>query len=70
MLHDESHCSLFGEQGLKDLLIDFGFQVDCIDNPFFDTEYFTMDNLERLFDTSKVSPPFYGNIMSIYATKK
>ena len=70
MLHDESHCSLFGEQGLKDLLIDFGFQVDYIDNPFFDTEYFTMDNLERLFDTSKVSPPFYGNIMSIYATKK
>ncbi len=70
MLHDKTHCSLFGDKGLSDLLTDFGFQIESIDYPFFDTEYFTMENLERLFDTSKVSPAFYGNIMTIYATKK
>lgn len=70
MLHDQTHCSLFGNQGLSDLLSDHGFQVEYTDYPFFDTEYFTMNNLERTFDTNKVSPPFYGNIMSVYATKK
>ena len=70
MLHDKTHCSLFGDRGLSDLLSDFGFQIDKIGYPFFDTEYHTMENFARTFDTSKVSPPFYGNIMSIYATKK
>jgi 2-polyprenyl-3-methyl-5-hydroxy-6-metoxy-1,4-benzoquinol methylase len=70
MLHDKTHCSLFGEHGLKDILEDFGFKVKKIENPFFNTEYFTMKNLERVFDISKVSPPFYGNIMTMYVTKK
>lgn len=70
LLHDKTHCSLFGDRGLCDLLNDHGFQIDKIDHPFFETKYFTMENLARMFDTSKVSPPFYGNIMTIYATKK
>jgi CMP-N-acetylneuraminic acid synthetase/2-polyprenyl-3-methyl-5-hydroxy-6-metoxy-1,4-benzoquinol methylase len=70
MLHDQTHCSLFGSDGLKDLLEDSGFKVNNIEYPFFNTEYFTMENMERLFDTSKVSPPFYGNIMTMYVTKK
>ena len=70
LLHDKTHCSLFGDRGLCDLLNDHGFQIDKIDHPFFETKYFTMENLARMFDTTKVSPPFYGNIMTIYATKK
>jgi CMP-N-acetylneuraminic acid synthetase/SAM-dependent methyltransferase len=70
MLHDKTHCSLFSDRGLSDLLHDHGFQVDHIDYPFFDTEYFTIDNLSKLFDVTKMSPAFYGNIMTIYATKK
>ena len=70
MLHDKTHISLFSDFSLKDLLEDSGFQVDKIDYPFFETEYFTKENMDRIFDTSKVSPPFYGNFMTIYATKK
>jgi SAM-dependent methyltransferase len=70
MLHDKTHCSLFSDFSLSEMLRDFGFQVDRIEYPFFDTEYFTMENLKRLFDTQQMSPPFYGNIMTLYATKK
>jgi len=70
MLHDKTHCSLFGDRGLSDLLYDHGFQIDKIDYPFFDTKYFTMENFSRMFDITKISPAFYGNIMTIYATKK
>ena len=55
---------------LRDLLEDSGFQVDKIDYPFFETEYFTKENLNRIFDTSKVSPVFYGNFMTLYAIKR
>tara|TARA_B100000795_G_scaffold258633_1_gene232869 strand:- start:477 stop:1850 length:1374 start_codon:yes stop_codon:yes gene_type:complete len=70
MLHDKTHISLFSDFSLKDLLEDSGFQVDKIDYPFFETEYFNKNNIDRIFDISQVSPPFYGNFMTIYATKK
>ena len=70
MLHDKTHISLFSDFSLRDLLEDSGFQVDKIEYPFFETEYFTRENLNRVFDTSRVSPAFYGNFMTLYATKK
>jgi len=70
LLHDPTHISLFSDYSLKQLLEDVGFIVDKIEYPFFDTNYFTEENLLRLFDTSQVSPPFYGNIFTLYARKK
>lgn len=70
MLYDPTHISLFSDFSLKQMLEDFGFIVDYIDYPFFETEYFTKENLLRLFATSKISPPFYGNIMTFYCRKK
>ena len=70
LLHDKSHISLFSSLSLKDLLEDYGFIVDRIACPFFETEYFTEKNLLRLLDSGKVSPPFYGNIMTFYGRKK
>lgn len=70
LLDDRFHISLFSDFSLKQLLEDFGFIVDKIEYPFFDTKYFIEENLLRVFDTSKVSPPFYGNIMTLYARKK
>ena len=70
LLHDKTHISLFSDFSLKSLLEDSGFHVDKIDYPFFETEYFTEENLNRVFDTSKISPAFYGNFMTLYATKK
>ena len=70
LLHDKTHVSLFSDFSLKELLEDTGFVVDKIEYPFFDTKYFTKENLLKVFDTSKMSPAFYGNIMSLYARKK
>lgn len=70
LLHDKTHISLFSDFSLKELLEDSGFTVDKIAYPFFETKYFNKENLERIFDINKVSPPFYGNFMTIYATKK
>ena len=70
LLFDETHISLFSDWGLRLLLEDHGFIVDRVEYPFFDTEYFTRENLLRMFDVEKVSPPFYGNIVTMYARKK
>jgi SAM-dependent methyltransferase len=67
LLHDVTHISLFSAESLRRLLEDNGFSVDWEDYPFFDTRYFTRENLDRLFDATKMSPPFYGNIMTLYA---
>lgn len=70
LLHDSTHISLFTNESIQRFLEDFGFQINKIEYPFFETPYFTKDNLIRLFDTSKVSPPSYGNIMTLFCQKK
>ena len=50
-------------------LRDHGFVIDRVEYPFFETRHFTLENLARLFDTSKISPPFYGNFMTFYCHK-
>ncbi len=67
LLHDVTHISLFSAESLRRLLEDNGFSVEWEDYPFFETRYFTRENLERLFDSTKMSPAFYGNIMTLYA---
>jgi len=70
MLHDKTHVSLFSDFSLRDMLDDYGFHVFRIEYPYFETEYFNKDSLLRVFDTNEVSPPFYGNFMTLYALKK
>ena len=70
MYHDPTHITFFGDHSLKEFLNDYGFFVYKIEFPYFDTKYFNYDNLKRLFDVEKVSPPFYGNIMTMYCKKK
>jgi SAM-dependent methyltransferase len=67
MLHDETHISLFGSSSLLVMLEDLGFLVEREEYPFFETGHFTAENLTRLFDISRVSPPFYGSVMTLYA---
>ena len=70
LLHDKSHISLFGETGLRLLLEDNGFIVRKIEFPYFETSYFNKEDILKVFDSSGVSPPFYGNIMTLYCIKK
>ena len=69
LLHDPTHISLFSRDSLDRFLWDHGFFVDRVEFPYFDTRYFTTENLERLKDTNAISPPFYGNIMTFYCRK-
>ena len=64
-----SHISLFTNESMHRFLRDHGFVVDRVGYPFFETRHFTTENLMRLFDTSEVSPPFYGNFMTFYCHK-
>jgi SAM-dependent methyltransferase len=58
LLHDVTHISLFSAESLRRLLEGNGFSVDWEDYPFFDTRYFTRENLERLFDPTR----YHSNI--------
>ena len=69
LLHDATHISLFTNDSMHRFLRDHGFVIDDVDYPFFNTDYFTAENLLRLFDTANVSPPFYGNFMTFYCRK-
>jgi CMP-N-acetylneuraminic acid synthetase/2-polyprenyl-3-methyl-5-hydroxy-6-metoxy-1,4-benzoquinol methylase len=70
MLHDKTHVSLFSDFTLKDLLEDNMFLIERIHYPYFETKYFNINELKRLFSNERVSPPFYGNIFTVYAEKK
>lgn len=67
---DKTHVSFFSENSLYRLLNDYGFSIEKVDYPFFETDHFNKSNLNRLFDQKKISPPFYGNIMTFYCKKK
>jgi CMP-N-acetylneuraminic acid synthetase/SAM-dependent methyltransferase len=70
LLNDRTHISLFSDHGLRDLLNDKGFVVDQVDYPYFNTKFFSENNLLRMLNADTISPPFYGSIMTFYATKK
>jgi len=70
LLHDKTHISLFTNDSMHRFLQDHKFVIDRVEYPFFQTRHFTPENLMRLFDTSKISPPFYGNFMSFYTHKE
>jgi len=69
LLNDKTHISLFSNDSMHRFLCDHGFVIDRVEYPFFETRHFTKENLMRLFDTDRVSPPFYGNIMTFYCHK-
>ena len=69
LLHDSTHISLFSADSVHRLLRDIGFVIDHVDFPFFNTRHFSRENVLRLFDTDRISPPFFGNFMSFFAHK-
>jgi SAM-dependent methyltransferase len=70
LLHDKTHISLFSNDSMHRFLRDHGFRILFVDYPFFETRHFTEENLLRLFDTERVSPPFHGNFMTFYCVKE
>lgn len=68
LLHDQTHISLFSQDGLLRLLRDTGFTVDRVEYPFPD-RYATPENFARWHDTTKISPPWPGNFITAYCRK-
>lgn len=66
LLNDPTHISLFSNDSMHRFLRDHGFKIVGVDYPFFETRHFTPEILQRLFETDRVSPPFYGNFMTFY----
>ena len=70
LLHDETHISLFSNDSMHRFLRDHGFKILQVEYPFFETRFFTKENLNRLFNRKKISPPFYGNFMTFFCRNK
>ena len=54
---------------MKKILLSKDFIIEKEEFPFFKTDYFNLGNILKLFMFNKISPPFYGNIMTFYVRK-
>tara|TARA_Y100000991_G_C21939818_1_gene334747 strand:- start:203 stop:952 length:750 start_codon:yes stop_codon:yes gene_type:complete len=70
LLHDPTHVSLFSSDSMHRCLRDLGFHIEKVEYPFFNTDWFTKENLLKLFDENTISPPFYGSAMTFFCTLK
>jgi len=61
------HIIMWSPITMKKLFDIIGFKVFKEYYPYFKTDYFTIKNIMRLFNKNKISPPFYGNEMNLYA---
>ena len=69
LLNDKTHISLFSNDSMHRFLRYYGFRIDNVEYPFFDTRHFNLTNLKKLFNTNTISPPFFGNVMTFYCTR-
>ena len=66
-LYNTSHPILFNFKSIKKLLEKYSFKIVKTEKPFWNTDYCTFGNLIKLLNPFKLSPPFYGSIITIYA---
>jgi 2-polyprenyl-3-methyl-5-hydroxy-6-metoxy-1,4-benzoquinol methylase len=66
-LYNSFHTILYNEKALIELFNRLDLKIIKIEKPFFKTQYNTFKNFLRLFNKTKISPPFYGSIITIYA---
>jgi 2-polyprenyl-3-methyl-5-hydroxy-6-metoxy-1,4-benzoquinol methylase len=60
------HLSLFNKNNLKRLFRKNNFKIIKEEYPFLKTDYFNIRNIFKIINTKKISPPFYGNIITLY----
>ena len=68
-LYGPGHLCLFNPKSLDDLLVSNNFKVFKREFPYWKTDYATAANFFRLFMPWKISPAFYGSLMTYYAHK-
>ena len=70
LLKDKTHISLFSQDSLIRFLRDNKFKILDINYPYFETPFFTKKNLMRIFNKEKISPPFYGSIITVICSRR
>lgn len=69
LLHDPTHISLFSSDSMHRCLRDQGFKIMMVEYPYFDTPWFTKENVLRILESEGVSPPFYGSAMTFFCKR-
>ena len=69
LLKDKTHISLFSQDSLIRFVRKYGFDIFDINYPYFETPFFKKKLLLRIFNKSKVSPPFYGSVITLFLKK-
>ena len=69
LLHDPTHISLFSSDSMHRCLRDQGFKIMQVEYPYFDTPWFTKENVLRILEDKGVSPPFYGSAMTFFCER-
>ena len=69
LLYDPTHISLFSRDSMHRCLRDHGFKITHVEYPFFDTDWFSKENLLRMLDDTTISPPFYGSAMTFFCER-
>ena len=67
-LYDPGHLFLATPQSLRQMLAENEFSIFREEYPYWKTAYFNFRNVTRMLAPWKVSPPFYGSIMTFYAS--
>jgi hypothetical protein len=65
MLNEPTHISLFTLDSTLQLLRSLGMEVTRVAFPFFDSPYFTKENLGQIWSSESQSPPFFGNFFIV-----
>ena len=69
LLKDKTHISLFSQDSLKRIIRDHNFKIFDINYPYFETPFFNKKSILRIFDKNKISPPFYGSVVTIFCKR-
>lgn len=67
LLNDPTHVSLFTNESMHRFLRDNNFKIQKVEYPYFETKYFSKENINKLFTKDIISPPFYGSFMTFFA---
>ena len=68
-LFGPGHLCLFNPKSLEKILSNHRFRIIKKEYPFWKTDYANFSNIIRMFMPWKISPAFYGSIMTFYAKK-
>tara|TARA_B100000700_G_C15023901_1_gene847150 strand:- start:299 stop:1045 length:747 start_codon:yes stop_codon:yes gene_type:complete len=69
LLHDKTHISLFSQDSLIRFVRKYDLKLIDINYPYFETSFFNKKNLLKIINKNKISPPFYGSVITLFLKK-